>query len=275
MRIATRLEALALLFAVVATGCTPMREGITTSPAVKASPQAAPAQAPASPQIAPAVSTPAEPVVKAPRQTAQSGAFSYWLYLPPEYGKTDRSWPLVMFLHGAGERGDNLDRVKVHGPPKLIDRGRDFPFIVISPQCPKNQWWPTAKLFALLDDVSQKHTVDKDRVYLTGLSMGGFGTWAMACEQPNRFAAIIPICGGGDPKKAAQIRHIPTWVFHGGKDGVVPISRSQDMVDALRAAGGEPKLTIYPNRGHDSWTPTYANDAVYEWMLKQRRPAKP
>ena len=201
----------------------------------------------------------------------------YLIYLPKDYDKKE-SWPLMLFLHGAGERGDNLEAVKVHGPPKLIEAGKEFPFIVISPQCPKDKWWDPDELKALLDEIVKKYKVDKDRIYVTGLSMGGYGTWALAAEQPMRFAAIVPICGGGDPEKAKLIADVPIWVFHGKKDSVVPFSNSEKMVEALKKRGGDPKFTAYPDADHDSWTESYNNPELYEWLLKQKRksePAKP
>jgi predicted peptidase len=202
--------------------------------------------------------------------------FKYLLYLPADYDKRDK-WPLVLFLHGAGERGDDLNAIKRHGPPKLIEHGKQFPFIVVSPQCPKDHWWNNelVGLNALLDDVVSKYKVDQDRVYLTGISMGGFGTWALAAYTPQRFAAIIPICGGGEPLLARAIRHIPVWAFHGAKDPIVPVKRSQDLVDALVHSHGDAKLTIYPDALHDSWTATYENPAIYEWLLAHKRPEKP
>jgi predicted peptidase len=197
----------------------------------------------------------------------------YLLYLPPDYEKKD-SWPLMLFLHGAGERGSNLSLVKKHGPPKLIDAGRDFPMVVVSPQCADDQWWEPVSLTALLDEVVGKYHIDKDRVYVTGLSMGGFGTWALAAHTPDRFAAIAPICGGGEPFMARRINKIPMWVFHGAKDGVVPLERSERMVEAVKKAGGNPQFTVYPEAGHDSWTETYDNPKFYEWMLAQKRGAK-
>lgn len=199
----------------------------------------------------------------------------YLLYLPKDYGQKD-SWPLLLFLHGAGERGHDLELVKKHGPPKLIQEGKDFPFIVVSPQCPKDHWWEPFELTVLLDDIVEKYHVDEDRVYLTGLSMGGFGTWALAAYSPDRFAALVPVCGGGDPILARhrQFSHIPAWVFHGAKDPVVPVERSEEMVEALKKRGGNPKLTIYPEAEHDAWTETYANPQVYEWLLQQKRKPK-
>ncbi|MEO2018279.1 MAG: prolyl oligopeptidase family serine peptidase [Fuerstiella sp.] len=194
----------------------------------------------------------------------------YLLALPRNYAKQE-SWPLVLFLHGAGERGDDLQLVRKHGPPKLIGEGKEFPFIVVSPQCPKDVWWEPIELTALLDEVISRHKVDEDRVYVTGLSMGGFGTWRLAAFTPNRFAAIAPICGGGETYWARRFPHLPTWAFHGAKDTGVPLERSQEMVDALTEKGGQPRLTIYPEAGHDSWTETYNNPQLYEWLLAQER----
>jgi predicted peptidase len=197
----------------------------------------------------------------------------YLLYLPKDYEKQE-SWPLVLFLHGSGERGDNLDLVKKHGPPKLIAAGKDFPFLVISPQCPKERWWEPIELTALLDDVGSTYKVDKDRVYVTGLSMGGFGTWRLAAYAPHRFAAIAPICGGGEKYWAKRIAHLPVWAFHGAKDTGVPPERSQIMIDELKKNGGHPKLTIYPEAGHDAWSATYDNPEFYKWLLAQKRTSK-
>jgi predicted peptidase len=181
----------------------------------------------------------------------------------------------LLFLHGAGERGDNLDLVKRHGPPKLIEAGKEFPFIVVSPQCPADKWWEPIELVALLDAIGQKYKVDPDRVYVTGLSMGGFGTWHLAAYAPERLAAIAPICGGGEIYWAKRFAHLPVWAFHGAKDTGVPLERSQVMVDELKKLGGHPKFTIYPEAGHDAWTATYDNPQLYEWLLAQKRQPRP
>ncbi len=200
-----------------------------------------------------------------------SVSMRYWLYLPRAYD-TDPSklWPLVIFLHGSGERGADLTKVKVHGPPKLAD-GREFPFILLSPQCPEGERWNVYLLNKLLDDIIARYRVEPDRVYLTGLSMGGQGTWLWATANPERFAALAPVCGWGAPDQSWRIRHLPTWVFHGGKDNVVPLKASEDMINALKKEGGNPKFTLYPEAGHDSWTETYLNDSLYVWLLEQRR----
>jgi predicted peptidase len=197
----------------------------------------------------------------------------YLLYLPKDYEK-QASWPLVLFLHGAGERGNDLEVVKMHGPPKLIAAGKDFPFIVVSPQCPKDMWWEPIELVALIDDISSKYKVDPDRIYVTGLSMGGFGSWRLAAYAPERLAAIAPICGGGETYWTKQFVQLPVWAFHGAKDTAVPLERSQSMIDALKKNGGDPKLTVYPEAGHDSWTATYDNPEFYEWLLMQKRAKK-
>lgn len=194
----------------------------------------------------------------------------YLLYVPKNYDEK-KSWPLLLFLHGAGERGDDLELVKKHGPPKLIAQGKQFPFIVVSPQCPKQRWWEPNELIALLDEISSKLKVDTDRIYVTGLSMGGFGTWRLASYAPHKFAAIAPICGGGEKYWAKRFAHLPVWAFHGAKDTGVPLERSQMMVDELKKLGGNPKLTIYPDAGHDAWTQTYENPEFYKWLLEQKR----
>lgn len=196
---------------------------------------------------------------------------NYLLSLPEDYESKDK-WPLILFLHGAGERGDNLDRVKVHGPPKLIAAGQKLPFIVVSPQCPKERWWNAVELTALLDEIVEKHNVDESRIYVTGLSMGGFGTWSLSMYAPKRFAAIAPICGGGDRQFGKYLKDIPAWIFHGAKDSAVPVERSIEMAESIRDKGGDPKLTIYPEANHDSWTETYANPELYKWFLSHQKP---
>ena len=194
----------------------------------------------------------------------------YLIYLPENYEQQDK-WPLLLFLHGAGERGDNLDLVTIHGPPMLVKNGKQFPFIIVSPQCPKDQLWQPVELTALLNEIEQKYRVDKDRIYVSGLSMGGFGTWSLAAYTPYRFAALVPICGGGEKFWVKKIKHVPIWVFHGAKDTAVPLERSQVLVDVLKKAKSDVKFTVYPEAGHNSWTETYDNPKMYEWLLKQKR----
>lgn len=200
----------------------------------------------------------------------------YLLYLPKAYGTPGTSWPLLLFLHGAGERGDDVSQVELHGPPKLVAKGRrEFPFVMVSPQCPAGEGWSGElqmdTLNALLDDVVSRYRIDTERIYVTGLSMGGFGTWRLAAAYPDRFAAIAPICGGGRPGDAARLAHLPIWVFHGAKDATVQIKESEAMVAALERVGGNVKFTVYPGAGHDSWTATYENPELYAWFLRHTR----
>jgi len=210
------------------------------------------------------------------KQITKDVRCKYLLYLPEDYGRKEQKWPLMLFLHGAGERGDNLDLVKKHGPPKLVERGKQFPFIIVSPQCPAGVWWPEKidTLVALLDEIASKYAVDTDRVYLTGLSMGGFGTWSLACRHPERFAAIAPICGGGMWFLADRLKAVPVWAFHGAKDPVVPLDMSESMVKAVKRMGGDARLMVYPEAQHDSWTATYSNPKLYEWFLSHRKRGK-
>ncbi len=196
----------------------------------------------------------------------------YLLFLPEGYGKeADKKWPLILFLHGAGERGSDINKVKVHGPPKIVESKKDFPFIVVSPQCPGNSWWDPTQVISLLDDVQAKYAVDADRVYLTGLSMGGFGTWELMSRYPRRFAAYAPICGAGNPAIARRFKDVPAWVFHGDKDPTVPVTSSDEMVAALKKAGADVKYTRYEGVGHDSWTKSYDNPELYTWFLSHKR----
>ena len=200
----------------------------------------------------------------------------YLLFLPEGYGEKQQRWPMILFLHGAGERGSDLKKVKKHGPPKIVEKQKDFPFIVVSPQCPVDDWW-TEKvdlLINLLDDIVVKYDVDTERIYLTGLSMGGYGTWALASAYPERFAAIAPICGGGKRFMAYRLKDVPVWAFHGAKDNLVPLKESEEMVNAITNRGGDARLTVYPDAGHDSWTATYDNQELYDWFLEHRKSKK-
>jgi predicted peptidase len=195
----------------------------------------------------------------------------FLLYLPEGYKTSDQKWPLLLFLHGAGETGEMLDLVKKNGPPKLIEFGKSFPFIVVSPQCPDDQIWSVDVLDMLLDEMARRFRVDTNRIFVTGLSMGGTGTWDLAMAYPERFAAIVPVCGRVDPEGASKIKDLPIWVFHGAKDDVVPPEVSENMVKALKALGSPVKFTLYPDAGHDAWTETYTNPELWDWMMEQHR----
>lgn len=214
----------------------------------------------------------------------------YRLLKPVGYDPSEK-YPLVIFLHGAGERGDdNVAQLK-HGMSDFCDpdlRER-FPCYVLAPQCPREQKWadidwskkelhvpaeistPMSLVFEVVDQMLQDAALDKNRIYLTGLSMGGYGTWDCLHRRPNFFAAAIPICGGVSTDVAEQIKHVPVWCFHGGDDKVVPADYSRNIIASLRKAGGEPKYTEYEGVGHDSWSATYANPEIYDWLFSQRR----
>ena len=196
-------------------------------------------------------------------------ALPYLLYLPEAYEQGE-TWPLLLYLHGSGERGTDPELVKRHGPPKLIAEGQHFPFLVVSPQCAKFEGWMTKLhvLGLLLDEITGKYAIDTNRIYVTGNSMGGYGTWGLAIAYPQRFAALAPICGGGDPSAVCALKDVPVWAFHGAKDTVIPVEHSEQMVERLKACGGNVQFTIYPDAHHDAWTRTYADPQFYTWLLK-------
>lgn len=196
-------------------------------------------------------------------------AVQYLVVKPKDYDDREK-YPLLIFLHGRGEQGDQLDKVKQHGPfKKVAELG--LPLWIIAPQSPQDEYWDIDVLEALVKEVIDDLDVDEDRVYLTGLSMGGTATWQLAARRPEWFAAIVPICGRHSMSKAPRLKNLPTWAFHGAEDHVIPVEETTSMVDALRQAGGDPRLTIYPNAHHNSWTETYNNPEVYQWMLSHRR----
>jgi len=202
---------------------------------------------------------------------------NYWLFLPQSYGQDpDARWPLLLFLHGSREAGRDINRLRNAILPQIVDQQPDFPFIVVSPQSPSSSTWDTSipAIIALLDDLQTRLAIDPDRVYLTGLSLGGFGAWALARAQPDRFAAIVPVVGGyyADPRLLCPLKDIPIWVFHGTKDWNVPFRQSERVVKALQACGGNPRFTIYEGADHDEgWRRAYNDPELYDWLLQQRR----
>jgi predicted peptidase len=200
----------------------------------------------------------------------------YLLLLPKGYGKKQQNWVMIIFLHGAGKRPDNLKKIWTPIPPNIPEVKKNFQFIVVYPQCPKDnkgnsRGWSNKLLFDLVNDITSRHYVDKKRIYVTGLSMGGTGAWDMACTYPDLFAAIAPVCGWTQPEKACGMKNVPVWAFHGAKDPVVPLEESKEMVEAVKACGGNTRLTIYPNAGHNAWTQTYYNKELYQWFLKHAK----
>ncbi len=210
-------------------------------------------------------------VLQSKAQQEQKSMVQYTNYLlfVPDVKPTNGQYPLLLFLHGSGERGNDLNLLKKHGPPSFLDDTTDFPFVVVSPQCPKNRNWDTQNLLTLLDHIESTLPIDKNKIYVTGLSMGGFATWNLAQAAPERFAAIAPICGGGNLERLCIMRDVPTWVFHGAKDTAVPFEESDRLVKQLNEYGSEVKYTLYPDLGHDSWTETYQNQKLYSWLLSK------
>ncbi len=204
-------------------------------------------------------------------QNRNSFQYRFMVFTPKDYDtKSTEKFPLLLFLHGAGERGENFELARKHGMSKLAAAGQEFPFIIVAPQCPKNDcWWPH-HLEALLDYIEENYRVDSDRIYITGLSMGGYATWILGTMIPNRLAAIAPICGWGNHLMAAAYGTLPIWAFHGDADTDVLPQYSETMVNAVNEVGGNAMLTMYAGVGHNSWTQTYDNPALYEWLLNHR-----
>ncbi len=200
----------------------------------------------------------------------------YLLYLPDGYrADAKKKWPLILFLHGSTEKGDDVQIVKRRGLPAYLEQSRSFPFLVISPQLPEDQErWDPGEMKALLDAVLTDLRVDRDRLYLTGWSLGGNGVWSMAARYPELFAAIAPIAGWGDVDSARALRNLPVWDFHGAKDTNVLPEESVAMVRAVRQQGGRVRFTLYPDLDHDCWSTVYGNAELYEWFLRHPRPQK-
>lgn len=206
-------------------------------------------------------------------------SYNYLLYMPSDNSAVKNSkYPAIIFLHGIGERGNDLQQVKNEGLPKILDGDKNFPFIVISPQCPVNtEWYYTdvnndSLMNILYNQVIAQYPIDTNRVYLTGLSMGGIATWYFSINHPTRYAAIAPISARCEPWwDICRVKNVPVWAFHGAKDDVVPLSNEQQFINALKDCGGNVKFTIYPDLGHDSWTVTYNNNDLYKWFLQQSK----
>ncbi len=216
-----------------------------------------------------------------------------WRLLKPETIEPNKKYPVILFLHGAGERGDdNKNQLKYFGEAITKPENRQkYPCFVIAPQCRKDKKWADvnwakkesegmpkeasdqAKVArAILDEVVRKYPVDEKKLYLTGLSMGGYGSWDIACRYPEKFACVVPICGGGDDSQAAKLIKLPIFCFHGDADPAVPVGRSRSMIEAIKKAGGEPKYTEYPGVGHNSWDRAYNDaDGALPWMFQQAK----
>jgi predicted peptidase len=209
---------------------------------------------------------------RALRSETHSGYLHYLMHQPPGFAEEPR--PLLVFLHGSEQRGDDLQRVTECALPAAIERGRNVPFVTISPQCPRDRWWAdmTVDLMEMLDTLDEELHIDTRRVYLTGVSMGGYGAWKLAAEHPDAFAALVPICAGGEDAWTPALRSLPTWAFHGDRDTVVDIEESRRMVRALAELGAPARLTELPGVGHECWDQVYDDPAVFDWLLGQQRP---
>ena len=195
----------------------------------------------------------------------------YLLYLPGDYeAKPAEKWPLVLFLHGSGERGEDIEKVKIHGPPKLVSQGKTFPFVLVSPQCPTGSRWGAEELSKLVDELTNTYRIDRQRLYVTGLSMGGSGTWSLVAAYPDKFAAAMPMCGRGDLEAVEKLAKTPIWVLVGAKDSERTVQNCQEMAAALAKAGCKGRFTLYVELPHDCWTVTYNNPETYEWLLSHR-----
>jgi predicted peptidase len=224
--------------------------------------------------------------------TAADGTVIKYRWSAPELLEPGKTYPLVLFLHGAGERGDDNTAQLKHGVTPIIEGAKKLgsPVFLIAPQCPADRWWspidrttmrlseadkPNALLEAVLSLVTESmksHPIDPKRVHVTGISMGGYATWDLLARAPERIASAIPVCGGGDPSLVAKYKDIPIHAFHGEADEVVPVKGTRDMIEALEKAGAKPKATYYPATGHDSWTRTYNDPEVIRWLLGQAKP---
>lgn len=223
---------------------------------------------------------------------ATDGTEVLYRFAAPEKTEEGKQYPLVLFLHGSGSRGtDNMGQLR-NGVNEILSSAAQLgePVFLIAPQCPPGRRWsePTGDwiglkdaggknplldaIVALVGNTAERHPIDRRRIYVTGLSMGGFGTWALLARSPQTWAAAIPICGGGDPETVKKFKHIPIRIFHGDADGVIAPRSSERMASALKKAGGKAELTMYPGVGHDSWTQTYNDREVMKWLFAQRKP---
>lgn len=223
---------------------------------------------------------------------ALNDTLPYQFFIPNSPGES--KLPLVLFLHGSGERGSDNKKQLTNGVYNFVSSGNQekYPCFVVVPQCPENNRWvevdfrkpyhkqsdriskPLGMALDLIDSLANHYAVDKQRIYVTGLSMGGFGTWDLIERYPAYFAAAIPVCGGGDELLAGRLVNIPIWAFHGKKDNVVMPSRSENMIHAIRKAGGQPRCTIYPDLGHACWNETYSDPELFEWLFTQSNPRR-
>jgi predicted peptidase len=226
--------------------------------------------------------------------TKDKASLPYRLLKPDGYDQNGKDlYPLVVFLHGSVGRGTDNQKQLRGGVEEFVKDAtrKKHPCFLVVPQCPPEKQWtnvgwfdgrhnvplaktptePLALVLDLIEVLCNEHRIDKDRIYLTGVSMGGYGTWDLVSRRPELFAAAIPVSGGGDPAQAEKLVRLPIWVFHGDADLLVPVERPRDMIAAIKKAGGEPKYTEYKGVGHDAWTPTYRDNKVLDWLFEQKK----
>jgi predicted peptidase len=210
------------------------------------------------------------------RKVLKTFETKYLLFPPKQYDQQkDKKWPVLIYLHGAGTRGQDLQKINQEGLPFLLNAGKQLPFLVIAPLCPADEWWDSRwsveSLNTLLDEVLENYRADSSRVYVTGWSMGGAGVWRLAHDFPHRFAAIAPLCGKSQLRYVESLKNTAVWAFHGAKDSVVPFTESQKMIDALQNIGAEARLTTLAEAEHEIWPQVYNNIEFYDWLLKHTK----
>jgi len=206
-------------------------------------------------------------------ETITKENLKYYLYYPEDYFDSGEDLGLLLFLHGGGESGRNIEEIKDTGPPKMLVEGNQFPFLILAPQnSHAKKWWNTDAIVQLLDSVVNTNRVDKKRIYLTGLSRGGSASWELATQYPDKFAAMAVVCGMTPLPYAHWIdKEMPIWVFHGDQDDVIDVEESDKMVEKLRKMGHDVRYTKYKGVGHNAWERAYTTDSLYTWFAKQKR----
>lgn len=208
-------------------------------------------------------------------QVKDKAKYDYLLYLPKDYSSETKKYPLLIYLHGGSQKGNDLNKLKTYGLPYLIDKGQNFDFIIASPQCPENRYWSTENWFdSLYSDLTMRYRIDTDRVYCTGISMGGYGAYIVAMDFPDKFAAIVPLCGGindSDTSRVCNLRNIPIWTFHGTADDKILISETERIVSGLKKCKGEIKFTKLQNEGHGIEYLYETKPQIYKWLLKHKK----
>ncbi|NIY94424.1 prolyl oligopeptidase family serine peptidase [Vibrio diazotrophicus] len=194
----------------------------------------------------------------------------FFVYLPKEYNERDDKWPLIVSLHGSGERGTDLELLKKEGIPKLIEEGADFPFVMVFPQCEAFSAWDPDRIKLLVEELVDSYHIDQSRLYLTGYSLGGYGTWATAIKYPELFAAIAPICGFALLNDVVRLSSIPVWTFNGENDEVMPYKVTEEIANIINKSGGDAKFTLYVDTGHNCWDETYRNEELYTWFMSHK-----